>query len=359
MSIFISENNNDGKWINDSPFEKEEELQKYISDNPNSIPLQEYKENTKLLIICREFPTIHGESIDHIGIDDDGEIYIIETKKWKNPDKRQVVSQVIDYGATLTSNDSTFDDFLTNTKNWISNTYNQTFEEKIKNQFKIDENEINDLISKIKNNYDSNKFTFVIVMDRTDSRIKNYVKYLNQYHNFTILLVEYLRYVYGDIHIIQPKLCSDKIKKNGIRYNWKKKDFEEQISNSKFDPKTKQAIENLMEFTKEMMPSEWEGTWHQFFGGTGKSPMFFGYLSKIHENQSLYEINSITGELIIKFWSLNAKPKLLERFLDECSKNNFEDIVDTYYKRPRSSSSVSDWANRVDEFTRILKEVFS
>jgi hypothetical protein len=48
----------------------------------------------------RAFPTNSGP-IDALGINKDGEIYIIETKLYKNPDKRLVVAQVLDYGASL------------------------------------------------------------------------------------------------------------------------------------------------------------------------------------------------------------------------------------------------------------------
>jgi hypothetical protein len=39
--------------------------------------------------------------IDILSIDHDGEIYIIETKLYRNVDKRHVLAQVLDYGAAL------------------------------------------------------------------------------------------------------------------------------------------------------------------------------------------------------------------------------------------------------------------
>jgi hypothetical protein len=113
MAIIISKNGKDAKRIDQSRFEKEAHLQKYIYDNPETIPLYDIKEDIKLLILAREFPTESGP-IDAIGIDKDGEIYLVETKLYKNPDKRLVVAQVLDYGASLWRSGLGFDDFIGN-----------------------------------------------------------------------------------------------------------------------------------------------------------------------------------------------------------------------------------------------------
>ena len=94
MEILFSPKGQNAKWLSPVGFPDEKILQKYIEDNPHSIPLSELKEDANMVIICREFLTSHGGKIDHIGIDEDGEIYIIETKQYSNSDKRHVVSQV-------------------------------------------------------------------------------------------------------------------------------------------------------------------------------------------------------------------------------------------------------------------------
>ena len=74
----------------------EEFLQKSIAENPEIVDLKQLDENIRPLILGTEF-----DSIDVLGIDQYGNIYIIETKLFKNPDKRLVVAQVLDYGASL------------------------------------------------------------------------------------------------------------------------------------------------------------------------------------------------------------------------------------------------------------------
>jgi len=112
MAIIISKNGKDAKKINKSIIEKEDYLQKYIYDNPETIPLYEINENLRICILAREVPTNSG-AIDGLGIDQDGNLYIIETKLYKNPDKRLVVAQVLDYGASLWKNTNDFEGFMT------------------------------------------------------------------------------------------------------------------------------------------------------------------------------------------------------------------------------------------------------
>lgn len=111
MTIIVSKNGKDSKKLEHTDFPNEDFLQQYITENPDSIPLYNIKENIKLLIIAREFGTTSGP-IDAIGIDQDGQLYIVETKLYKNPDKRKVVAQVLDYGASLWKNFGDFEQFL-------------------------------------------------------------------------------------------------------------------------------------------------------------------------------------------------------------------------------------------------------
>ena len=100
MSIIISKNGKEAKKIDEQEIEKERDLQVYIHSNPEAIPVYEIQEDKRLLVVAREFQTKSGP-IDALAIDKDGDIYIVETKLYKNPDKRTVVAQALDYGAAL------------------------------------------------------------------------------------------------------------------------------------------------------------------------------------------------------------------------------------------------------------------
>ena len=111
MSIIISRNGGKAVTVDRSSFDKEDYLQQYIYQNPESIPLSQIKENVRLLILAREIVTNSGQ-IDALGIDREGDIYIIETKLYKNPDKRVVIAQALDYGAALWKHSNDFGEFI-------------------------------------------------------------------------------------------------------------------------------------------------------------------------------------------------------------------------------------------------------
>jgi len=98
MAVIISQNGKHATKIDRTSFDSEDELQNYIYENPDVVPLYEIKEDIRVCILARELSTQSGP-IDAVGVDQDGEIYLIETKLYKNQDKRHVVAQVLDYGA--------------------------------------------------------------------------------------------------------------------------------------------------------------------------------------------------------------------------------------------------------------------
>ena len=92
MSIVISKNGRNAQIVERSNVEKEDFLQEYIHNNPEVIPIYEIQEDKKLYIARREFPT-HSGPIDALAVDEVGNIFVIETKLYKNTDKRTVVAQ--------------------------------------------------------------------------------------------------------------------------------------------------------------------------------------------------------------------------------------------------------------------------
>ena len=72
MPIIISKEGKKAKKIEETSFEHEQYLQKYIYENPETLPLEDYKENIRLFIVAREFPTESGY-IDALGVDADGD----------------------------------------------------------------------------------------------------------------------------------------------------------------------------------------------------------------------------------------------------------------------------------------------
>lgn len=82
MSIIVIKKGKEAKKVEPATLAYEEELRKYILENPHVIPLDELREDIRLFLFAREFPTTSGP-IDAIAVDDEGSIYVIETKLYK------------------------------------------------------------------------------------------------------------------------------------------------------------------------------------------------------------------------------------------------------------------------------------
>ena len=55
MAIIISQNNQNARRIEESSFDLEDNLQEYVINNPEIIPLYDIHANARLLVVVREF----------------------------------------------------------------------------------------------------------------------------------------------------------------------------------------------------------------------------------------------------------------------------------------------------------------
>ncbi|MFH1353771.1 MAG: hypothetical protein ABIH36_00620 [bacterium] len=226
MAIVISQNGQKAVKIDKSSFDQEDRLQQYIYDNPDSIPLYDIKEDIRLLILAREFPTNSGP-IDAIGIDANGELYIIETKLYKNPDKRTVIAQALDYGAALWKHASDFNEFLAILDTNTQQLFNLRATEKIQEFFQLPSEDVTAVIDKARANLNDGVFHFVVLMDKLDDRLKDLILYVNQNSQFDIYAVELEYYKHDTYEIIIPRIFGAEVKKDlstkrmvGKQWNW-------------------------------------------------------------------------------------------------------------------------------------------
>ena len=86
--------------LEESKFEAETQLQEALKLNPEVIPVSDL-DLAEVVVVGRETGTPAG-AIDLLLADADGRVIILETKLSRNPElRRQVVAQVLDYGASL------------------------------------------------------------------------------------------------------------------------------------------------------------------------------------------------------------------------------------------------------------------
>ncbi|MDD2753756.1 MAG: hypothetical protein PHT44_04065 [Candidatus Portnoybacteria bacterium] len=350
MAIIISQNGQNAKKIDKSTFEKEGYLQNYIHQNPEAIPVYEIEEDKKLLVLVREFSTESGP-IDALAIDKDGEIYIVETKLYKNPDKRTVVAQALDYGASLWRHLDDFDGFINTIDEEVRDKFGVGLKERVGGFFAIDDEQFNVLFETIKRNLSDGKLKFVILMDQMDERMKDLIIYVNQNSQFDIYAVEMEYYKYEQYEIMIPKIFGVEVKKDisvasaSARKKWNEKSMMDD-ARQKFGPEEFKLFEKIYNFAKENTD--------QINFGTGAYATFSPVFNKI-SNKSIFTLGT-DKRLSFNFeWFFRDNPKNAELFKTELEKVGFSFAED--YKETRPSVMIEVWKEKADGFIGAVKDL--
>ena len=349
MAIIISSNGEKAVKIEKSSFEKEDYLQQYIYENPESIPLYEIKEDIRLLILAREFPTNSGP-IDAIGIDKYGELYIVETKMYANPDKRRVVAQSLDYGAALWKHSNDFNEFLKILDQHTQKVFKLRTTEKISEFFELETEDVDALIEKVRDNLNNGVFHFVVLMDKLDDRLKDLILYVNQNSQFDVYAVEFEYYKHDAYEIIIPKLFGTEVKKDiaissssTIRRKWTEElllqDAKQKLSSEEY-----KGFEQIYTFSKRHASEIRLGT-----GAHGSFSPIFGTICE----RSLFTLS--TDKLTFNFeWT--AK-EIVEIF-----KENLETIGFSFsenYKESKPNVFAEEWLPKTDQFLNAIQDLLS
>lgn len=213
MAIIISKNGRNAEKVEQSVFGLEDKLQEYIYNNPDSIPLYDIDEDTRLFIAAREFGTKSGP-IDALGFDINGNIYVVETKLFKNPDKRIVVAQALDYGASLWRNAVDFEEFVAQLNVHCEKQFGSSFTDKYAEFFSLAETAEN--LLNIRNNLADGVIKFVVLMDKLHDALKDLVIFVNQNSKFDLYAVELEYYKHAEFEVVIPKLFGAEVKKDVV-----------------------------------------------------------------------------------------------------------------------------------------------
>ncbi|MDD3607287.1 MAG: hypothetical protein PHQ20_00605 [Candidatus Moranbacteria bacterium] len=314
MSIIISKKGQPAQKLDRSDFEKEDYLQNYIHENPESIPVYEIQEDKRLFVMAREFETESGP-IDALAVDKDGDIYVVETKLYKNPDKRTVVAQALDYGASMWKHTNDFEEFVSVLDKDVQNKFGMSLEDKIKDFFAIDTEQIKFLMDAMRMNLREGKIKFVILMDSMDERLKDLIIYVNQNSQFDIFAVQLEYYKFQEYEIMIPKMFGVEVKKNiksysGQRKTWSREDSLMDAKN-KDDGKSYKTILSMLEFSEKYAD--------KVIYGTGNSGVFSFKLKNSQGEGTLFSVYS-NGEI----WStpsLRLHEKFSEEAINKLSEN--------------------------------------
>lgn len=211
MPIIVSEGGKHARRIEQSSFGLEDSLQEYIFNNPDVIPLYELDADTRLFVAAREFPTQSGP-IDALAFDASGNIYVVETKLYRNPDKRTVVAQALDYGASLWRHTAAFEDFLAALDRNCRKQFGLPFREKYGEFFGLED--VAESLSSIEANLSEGRIKFVVLMDRIHPALLDLIVFVNQNSKFDLYGVELEYYRHDSFEIVIPRIFGGEVKKD-------------------------------------------------------------------------------------------------------------------------------------------------
>lgn len=168
-------------------------IQTLIEKNPELLPVGDIEPAfAPLISIGKEVETKVGY-IDHLFINSQGYITIVETKLWRNPEaRRQVVGQIIDYATELSH--WNFDQLNKSVRK-----YNKDFRkadkgivDTIRTQEDIAKEDEPEIVDTISRNLKLGKFLLLIVGDGIRESVEDMVEYLQCTPNlqYTLALVE-------------------------------------------------------------------------------------------------------------------------------------------------------------------------
>ncbi len=304
MAIIISKNNQNARRIEEAKFNLEDNLQEYVINNPEIIPIYDIDSDARLFVAAREFATNSGP-IDAIGFDQSGNIYVIETKLFKNADKRTVVAQALDYGASMWRHATNFDSFVDQLDKHMGKQFNTSFKDQYEKFFNIDNSAINLLA--IKDNLAEGNIKFVILMDSLDERLKDLIIYVNQNSKFDIYAVDFEYYKHDEFEIVIPKIYGSEVKKTiptktTSRKQWSESEFFNAVDNDRslVSELQKETVYKLWNWSKSQNA--------QFSWGTAN---IYGTFSPVFPNlfnRSFMTI-SIDGYIRINYGHLDQYPE--------------------------------------------------
>lgn len=240
MSLIIRRSDQPPKRLDPQSFDQETDLQAYITKHPEAIPVDGLADELKLTVIGREFMTGSGP-IDALGLDQQGQIYLIETKLYHNPDKRRIVSQLLDYAAALWGQ---YGHDWPGFDQYVRSRYDFDIAKHLTDE-ELETEAPSPPLTNFQSNLESGRFQLIALMDQTDDRLKDLVKYINQNSNFSLYAAELKYYQDQDIEIIIPELYGTQTRKRAsvTAKNWRPldlEDFSQQLAQS--HPDNHQAI---------------------------------------------------------------------------------------------------------------------
>jgi hypothetical protein len=331
--------------------QQESYLQQYIDEHPDTLPFDQLKPDAKILVLLRELPTGSGP-VDAFAVDADGDVYLIETKLYKNPDKRLVVAQVLDYGAAIWRTYRDPAQFVERIDALLTARGQRTLAERVQTFYGFSEGTLAQFLFNLTQNVVEGRFRFAVLMDQVDERLKDLIAYVNANSAFEILGVALDFYAEGDLHILIPTLHGAEAKRQAVassshgRRRWDAPAFFADAG-ARLTPEQLAAVRGLHDWAAEHADEVRYGT------GT-RTGSFSAEFTRIH-GRSVFTVYS-DSTLTLNFKWLRSTPEAVtwaERLAAELGQVQWLPIpVD--FKERFVSFGAGEWTPRVDTFIDVM-----
>lgn len=168
----------------------EKDIQQLIFDNPECLPISDLDESYNPIIpVCKELNTNAGP-LDILMVTPNGDLAIIETKLWTNPEsRRKVVAQILDYAKEMCK--WTYSDLQREVNRNLDAKGNHLYDLVLNSSHDTSLNEI-DFVDAVSRNLRTGKFMLIIAGDGIREGAKNLAEFINQAGNlnFSLAMIE-------------------------------------------------------------------------------------------------------------------------------------------------------------------------
>jgi len=351
MSIIVVRPGMPAHRVERTVIQQESYLQQYIDEHPDTLPFDQLKPDAKILVLLREFPTVSGP-VDAFAVDADGDAYLIETKLYKNPDKRLVLAQVLDYGAAIWRTYRDPEQFGERLDELLAARTQRTLADRVQTFYGFSGNTLTQFRSDLTKNVVAGRFRFVVLMDQVDERLKDLIAYVNANSAFEILGVALDFYAEGDIHILIPTLHGAEATRQAVmssssgRRRWDALAFFADAE-TRLTPEQLAAVRRLHAWAAAHADAVRYGT------GTQRGSFNAGF-TRIHV-RSVFTVYS-DGTLTLNFRWLTSTPDAdawAERFAAELGRAQWLPIPADFKDR-FVSFTTAEWTPHVGEFIEVI-----
>ncbi len=192
------------QMIDRKKYEGEPHLETMLLNNPELIPMGDLDLPSLKVVISQTGLPGAGKT-DLIGVDENGEIAIIECKLANNRGiKREVIGQVLDYAAHIWQ--MTYDEF----DELIKKNKRRPLIELIKDIISAPDWSEENFKKNIEDNLKSGRFHLLIACDTLDHELKTIIEYLNSGNKFfEIYALEVKYFANNEFDIVAPRIFGE------------------------------------------------------------------------------------------------------------------------------------------------------